>query len=95
MDTTTPNPIDLDLITCPRCQRQHPKKLLLTYPEIAALVRLSVATLYSYHSRGGILPRPKGRPNGNPKWSSCAIAAWLEGDLSPADLEPCKAQGKR
>ena len=84
---------ELDLVRCPRCQREHSRKTLLTYPEIASYTRFAISSLYAFHSRGGILPRPFGRKNGNPRWSSCAIAAWIAGELAPEDVEPPRARG--
>ena len=75
---------DLDPFVCPACGLLHPKKLTLTTAEVAYLSSYTKASIHTFHSRGGILPKPAMNGRGNPRWSSCAIARWLNGTL-PAD----------
>lgn len=90
MDSIRSPEIELVIKHCERCGLDHPTKAVLTYPEIASFTRFAVASLYSYHSRGGSMPRPYGRKNGNPKWSSCSIAKWIAGRLTPEEVEPAR-----
>lgn len=99
MDTIRSPEPELEVRRCDRCGLDHPIKTLLTYPEIARFTRFAIASLYAYHSRGAVLPRPYGRKNGNPRWTSCSIAKWIAGQLAPEDVEPSRearrAAGRR
>lgn len=80
----------LELIHCPSCGFLHPRKPTLVPAEVAYVTAYSLATVYTYHSRGGILPRPVRNGRGNPRWSACAIARWLHGVLTPDELQPVR-----
>jgi len=81
----------LEFIHCPSCGFLHPRKPTLVPSEVAYVTAYSLATVYTYHSRGGILPRPVRNGRGNPRWSACAIARWLHGVLTPDELQPVRS----
>ncbi len=87
---TESGPAALDLRECPGCGLLHPKKPTLTPSEVAYLTAYALSSIYTYHSRGGILPKPVRNGRGNPRWSACAIARWLHGTLSPDELQPVR-----
>lgn len=79
---------DLDLFVCPLCGLLHPKKLMLTTAEVAFLSSYTKASIHTFHSRGGILPKPAMNGRGNPRWSACSVARWLNGTLPSNEIEP-------
>lgn len=90
LDTTDPTRPHLELFQCPSCGFLHPRKPTLVPAEVAYVTAYSLATVYTYHSRGGILPKPVRNGRGNPRWSACAIARWLHGALAPDELQPVR-----
>lgn len=92
-DLSPPASTALETAFCTTCGETHARKLTLTVPEFAEIARLSVSTIHTYRSRG-LLPRPIGRPGGNPRWTSCVVSQFLHGTL-PAELmdTPRKARG--
>lgn len=89
-DTTDRSPAQLELFPCPSCGYLHPRKPTLTPDEVAYLTAYALSSIYTYHSRGGILPKPVRNGRGNPRWSACTIARWLHGTLPPEDLQPVR-----
>lgn len=81
-----------DLMSCPSCSHLHAKKMALTPAEVGQATSYATASIYTFHSRGGILPKPLRNGRGNPRWSTCAIARWLHGTLPPEDVEPLRAK---
>ena len=81
-------PPDLDLHVCPACNLLHPRKPTLTSGEVAFLSSYKRSSIFTFHSRGGVLPKPAMNGRGNPRWSSCQVARWLNGTLPESDLEP-------
>ncbi|MEO6326253.1 MAG: hypothetical protein ABIT01_05635 [Thermoanaerobaculia bacterium] len=94
MDTQDRSPVALELLHCPSCGYLHPHKPTLTPSEVAFVTSYATASIYTYHSRGGILPRPVRNGRGNPRWSACAIARWLAGTLPPEDIQPVRIAGR-
>ena len=83
-------PSGLDPFVCPSCGLLHPKKPTLTTSEVAYLSSYAKASIHTFHSRGGVLPKPAMNGRGNPRWSSCQVARWLHGNLPPEDIEPLR-----
>lgn len=80
---------------CPKCQVEHPAMFTVGVVIFAWMASLSPASVYSYHSRGGILPMPLGRPGGSPKWLTCEVVSWLAGRLPPDKIEPVRSKKGR
>ena len=87
---TTIQTADLDSHVCPACGYLHPRKPTLTTAELAYLSSYAKASIHTFHSRGGILPKPAMNGRGNPRWSSCSVARWLNGTLSEGEIEPVR-----
>lgn len=88
--STESGPAALELRECPGCGLLHPKKPTLTPAEVAYLTAFALSSIYTYHSRGGILPKTVRNGRGNPRWSACAIAKWLHGVLPEDELQPVR-----
>jgi len=83
-------PSDLETAVCAACGFLHPRKPTLTPSEVAFLSSYKVSSIHTFHSRGGILPKPAMNGRGNPRWSSCQVARWINGTLPASDIEPIR-----
>jgi len=88
-------PPALRMIHCPDCEERHPEEPFLTPALVAAYTKYSLATIYTYISRGGILPKPVGYRGGNVRFRSCAICRWMTGRLTPDEVQPVRTRKVR
>lgn len=95
METSSPSPPvhpELPIGHCAACSRDHVRRPTLTAGDVAYVSSYALSSIYTFHSRGGILPKPIGRRNGSPRWSACDVAAWIAGELPADKLEPVKSR---
>lgn len=95
MKPSSPSPpahTEIPITRCAVCGRNHVNRQTLTAGLVAYVSSYALSSIYTFHSRGGILPRPIGRRNGSPRWSACDVAAWIENELPAEKLEPVKGR---
>ncbi len=85
----------LPLAFCPDCRARHAANPLLTLQQISAYTQYSIASLYTWSSKGGTLPRPYGYRGGRKLFSSCSIHRWITGQLDPSEVQPVREKKAR
>lgn len=71
-------PPGVQMTFCPTCQGVHPDCFTLTAAGVAWMTNYSIATIYTYSSKG-LMPEPARRTRGSaPRWTPCAIFQWMK-----------------
>lgn len=85
-----PSEPDISMAACDVCGKTHPRRPTLTPALVAWVSSYALSSIYTFRSRGGILPKPVKRAGGSPRWSACDIALWLAGELPAERLDPVR-----
>lgn len=91
-EPTSPTP---PVVWSPQAPTDPMRRYTVTVAIFANMASLSPSTIRTYHSRGGILPKPVGYRGRRPIWLTTDVIAWIGNSLPAEKIEPLRLKEGR